>query len=218
MPKATGSPVLIGPSGMLKLERIKLGSGTHSESWLQALIFDYPELLPVAQIEPAFGTPIPVAREVACSHGSIDNLYLTPDGEIILVETKLWRNAQARREVVAQTLDYVSALMSMGYEAFEAAVCRAPGVQVKSLYGIVADAPDALDEAAFIDAVSRNLLRGRMLVMVLGDGIRQEAETLASLLQSHEGAQPPSRWWRLRRGGTSQAAPSSRTPTHLPRR
>ena len=40
----------------------------------------------------------------------------------------------------------------------------------------------------FIDAVSRNLQRGRMLVMVLGDGIRQEAEALASLLQSHAGA------------------------------
>lgn len=188
MPKATGSPVLIGPSGMLKLERIKLGSGTHDESWLQALIFAYPELLPVAQIEPAFGTPLPAAREVACSHGSIDNLYLTPDGEIILVETKLWRNAQARREVVAQTLDYVSALMSMGYEAFEAAVCRAAGAKVKSLYAIVADAPDALDEASFIDAVSRNLTRGRMLILVLGDGIRQEAEALAGLLQSHAGA------------------------------
>ena len=103
----------------------------------------------MAQIEPAFGTPLPAAREVACSHGSIDNLYLTPDGEIILVETKLWRNAQARREVVAQTLDYISALMSMGYEAFEAAVCRAAGEKVKTLYAIVADAPDALDEAAF---------------------------------------------------------------------
>ena len=188
MQKATGSPVLIGPSGMLKLERIKLGAGTHNESWLQALIFAYPALLPVAQIEPAFGTPLPAAREVVCSHGSIDNLYLTPDGEIILVETKLWRNAQARREVVAQTLDYVSALMSMGYEAFEAAVCRAAGAKVKSLYAIVADIPDALDEASFIDAVSRNLARGRMLVLVLGDGIRQEAEALASLLQSHAGA------------------------------
>ena len=96
MQKATGSPVLIGPSGMLKLERIKLGSGTHSESWLQALIFDHPEILPVTQIEPAFGVPLPAAREVACGHGTIDNLYLTPDGEIILVETKLWRNAQTK--------------------------------------------------------------------------------------------------------------------------
>ena len=218
MRKATGSPVLIGPSGMLKLERIKLGSGTHNESWLQALIFNYPDLLPVAQIEPGFGLPLSAAREVACGHGSIDNLYLTPDGEIILVETKLWRNAQARREVVAQTLDYVSALMSMGYEAFEAAVCRAAGAKPKSLYAIIADAPDALDEASFVDAVSRNLARGRMLVLVLGDGIRQEAEALASLLQSHAGAHftfalVEVAMWRDVASGTILAAPNTLAQT-----
>ena len=44
--------------------------------------------------------------EVNCGYGSIDNLFLTPTGDIILVETKLWSNAKARREVVAQALDY----------------------------------------------------------------------------------------------------------------
>jgi len=37
------------------------------------------------------------AREVP-DHGSIDNLYLTPAGDIVLVETKLWRNGQMRRD------------------------------------------------------------------------------------------------------------------------
>lgn len=165
-----------------------LGAGNHNEAWLQALIFKHPELLPVAQIEPAFGTVIAAAREVACRHGSIDNLYLTPSGEIVLVETKLWRNVQARREVIAQALDYVSSLMTMGYEAFEAAVLKAIGTSAKSLHDLVAYQPDALDEAAFIDAVSANLMRGRMLVIALGDGIRREAEALAELLQSHAGA------------------------------
>lgn len=189
MQKSAGSPVLVRPSGKSsRLERVFLGAGTHSEDWLQALIFNHPEVLPVAQIEPAFGTVIPASREIACAHGFIDNLYLTPSGEIVVVETKLWRNVQARREVVAQTLDYVSSLMTMGFEAFEAAVLKGVGARGNSLHELVADQPDALDEAAFIDAVSVNLVRGRMLVIVLGDGIRQEAEALASLLQSHAGA------------------------------
>lgn len=189
MQKVSGSPVLISSVGSSsKLERIRLGAGTFDEAWLQALIFEHPQLLPIAHIEPGFAIPVPAAREVACGHGYIDNLYLTPNGEIILVETKLWRNVQARREVVAQALDYVSALMRMGYEAFEAAVIKGAGGHVARLYDVVADVPDALEEAAFIDAVSRNLVRGRMLVIALGDGIRQEAEALASLLQSHAGA------------------------------
>lgn len=189
MQKSVGSPVLVNADGRsARLERVFLGAGTHNENWLQALIFDHPELLPVSQIEPAFGTVVPAAREVACGHGSIDNLYLTPSGEIVLVETKLWRNVQARREVVAQALDYVSSLMTMGFEAFEAAVLKGIGGRGEKLHDLIADQPDALDEAAFVDAVSTNLARGRMLVMALGDGIRQEAEALAELLQSHAGA------------------------------
>jgi len=52
------------------------------------------------------GTLISAAMEVNCGHESIDNLFLTPTGDIILVETKLWSNAEARREVAAQALDY----------------------------------------------------------------------------------------------------------------
>lgn len=186
----TITPVLIG-KGSTTLERVQLGKGLHNEKWLQALIHEHPELLPVAQIEPAFGRLISAAREVACGHGYIDNVYLTSVGEIVIVETKLWSNPQARREVVTQVLDYASALASMTYEQFEAIVVRAASGSdgaPKSLYSIVADQPDALDEAAFVDAVAMNLRRGRMLVIAAGDGVRREAETLATLLQGHAGA------------------------------
>lgn len=114
--KAIGSPVL--------------GAGTHDEAWLQALIFAHPELLPISRIEPGFGAAVPVAREVACGHAYIDNLYLTPSGEIILAETKLWRNVQARREVVAQALAYVAALASWR-QSFDNGV--RPGIASTSL-------------------------------------------------------------------------------------
>jgi len=187
--KSAGKPVIIRPDKSTPtLERIALDKGgAYNEAWLQALIHDHPQILPINDIEPGFGTPIPVAMEVACGAGFIDNLYLTPSGEIILVETKLWRNVQARREVVAQALDYVAALMGLGYQGFETAILKARGGGA-SLYALVADQPDAADESSFIDAVSRNLRRGRMLVIALGDGIRQEAEALAELLQSHAGA------------------------------
>lgn len=188
MERARGIPVLVSAQGeRLPLERIYLGQGTKNEDWLQGLIHMSPQILPIAEIEPGFGEPIAVAREVNCGHGQIDNLYLTPSGDIVLVETKLWRNAEIRREVVAQALDYVSALTAFSYEQFEAAVTRG-SPKSRRLYDWFENHPEALDEAAFIDAVSRNLRRGRMLVMVLGDGIRSETEALADLLQSHAGA------------------------------
>jgi hypothetical protein len=189
--KSRGTPVIFGTAGARPvLEQIKLGAGQYDEAWLQQLIFDHPALLPVVDIEPGFGELVAVAREVPCGHGYIDNLYITRAGEIVLVETKLWRNVQARREVVAQALDYVAALMGLGYSAFEAAALKGAcgPTKPKSLYGLIADHHDAPSEPEFIDAVAANLARGRMLVIALGDGIRQEAEALARLLQGHAGA------------------------------
>jgi hypothetical protein len=188
--RAAGSPLLVSASGGNPvLERIALsGESAYDEAWLQDLIFANSQLLPVAQIEPAFSTLIPAATEVNSGHGYIDNIYVTPTGELVLVEAKLWRNPEARRKVIAQALDYVAALQKMGFAAFEAAVMRAAGVPTGQLYGLVAAHPDAAEEAAFIDAVSRNLKRGRMLVMVVGDGIHSETEALAEMLASHAGA------------------------------
>jgi hypothetical protein len=49
----------------------------------------------------------------------IENLYLSTGGYPVIVETKLWRNPQARREVLSQTLDYVKELAGKDFEWFQ---------------------------------------------------------------------------------------------------
>lgn len=187
--RAAGTPLVFAETGAsTRLEKVTVATGDHDESWLQALVFEYPDVLPMRDIEPGFGELVAAAREVPCGHGYIDNLYVTGAGDLVLVEAKLWRNAQSRREVVGQALDYVAALMKMGFEDFEEACRRGQGMAPSTLHGLVAERGDALEEAAFVDAVSRNLRRGRLVVAVLGDGIRSETEALAELLQSHAGA------------------------------
>ncbi|MGE4303220.1 MAG: ADP-ribosylglycohydrolase family protein [Novosphingobium sp.] len=188
--KTQGPPFLIGADGSHhRLEPVLLAAGNgHDEAWLQGLLHAYPDIMPIGRIEPGFGQPVAAAREVACGHGYIDNLFLTPAGDIIVVETKLWRNPQARREVIAQALDYVAALGAMDYASLQAAVLKA-GCSATSLYGLVEGHADALEEGPFFDAVAANLKRGRMLVLAVGDGIRQEAASLAGLLQHQVMAQ-----------------------------
>lgn len=162
---------------------LRLGDGKFSEAWLQKLVQRHPDILPVGEIEPGFGRLLPVAMEVPCSQGYIDNVFVSPDGDIVICELKLWRNPQARREVVAQVLDYISALNEMTYDTFERMCLSGQmSLDVQSLYELVADQGDGLDEASFVDAVSRNLDRGRVLALAVGDGIRSQAETLADLL------------------------------------
>ena len=78
----------------------------YDEAWLQHLIMAQPSLLPVRQIEPAFTNMVPVCVELPMLSGVLDNLFVTPRGDLALVECKLWRNPEARRQVVAQIIDY----------------------------------------------------------------------------------------------------------------
>lgn len=192
MQRAHGKPVIIQGSNVLQLQRVEITSrhdGGLTEEWLQNLIHEHPSVLPLEQIEPAFLSPISICMEMPTKHGPIDNLLLTPDGDIVIVETKLWRNSEARRKVVAQALDYASCLFEMDYAELQAAVLRGSfgkGQKPATLYAAVADR-DPLTEAQFEDAINVNLRSGRVVILIVGDGIRTEVERLSGILQSHGG-------------------------------
>lgn len=115
-------------ASVLALTRLHLDpakSGAYSEGWLQRLINRHPNLLPIDRIEPALVPLVPVCLELPMSSGYVDNLFVTPDGELVLVECKLWRNPEARRQVVGQTLDYAKDLASWDYQDLEAAIRKA---------------------------------------------------------------------------------------------
>jgi len=192
--RADGLPIFVGQDGSsARLEQVELeprGAGTFDELWLQHLIHAHPDALPLEQIEPRFGRPVAICMELPTRHGPIDNLLMTGDGDIVIVETKLWRNVEARRKVVAQTLDYAACLFEMDYSDFQAAALKGnfgdrPRPEV--LHEALGEG-DVLDEPRFIDAVNSNLHHGRIVLLVVGDGIRSEVERLAAMLQSHAGA------------------------------
>ncbi|WP_428483328.1 hypothetical protein [Rhodopila sp.] len=181
------------------LRRVDLESstapGVYDEAWLQGLLHRHPEVLPIEQIEPGFGDLIPLCRELPLSFGggrsgALDNLFVTRDGGLVFIEAKLWRNPEARRAVVAQAMEYAAAVFGMNYSELQRAVIKARCVDKAtetSLFGIVNAHAGELDEAEFIDAISRNLRRGRAIIAVVGDGIREDILPLVNLLQSHAG-------------------------------
>jgi hypothetical protein len=122
--------------------------------------------------------------------GSLDNVFITNSGGLVLVEAKLWRNPQARREVIAQAMEYAGAVFRMDYETFERNALKARQAEKKpfgSIYELVQEHDRSVGEAEFVEAVSRNLARGRAVIAVVGDGIRDDIAPLAELLQSHAG-------------------------------
>ncbi len=178
-----------GTSRTLQREIIGGQEGHHDEQWLQKLLHRHPSCIPMDQIEPGLPGLVPICMELPLPSGYLDNLFMTPEGDIAIVEAKLFKNPQARREVVAQALDYATSLFGMNYEKLEEAILQADfdGSPVPSrLYDLFGDA-DTLDEPAFVDAVNMNLQNGRIVVLVAGDGIRSDAEDLVAGLQSHAG-------------------------------
>ena len=177
------------------IERVQFqklaGAVGHDEQWLQRLIMKHPSLLPVDQIEAAFTSVVPVCLELPVGSGFLDNLLATPAGDLVLVECKLWRNPQVRREVAGQIIEYASEMVTWDYDRLEDRIKHATPVEAanrarRRLYEIVSPNWE-VDEPSFCDAVSRNLRRGRFLLLIVGDGIREGVQSMTEFLQQHGG-------------------------------
>ncbi|HEV2365725.1 MAG TPA: hypothetical protein VGS12_16160 [Caulobacteraceae bacterium] len=172
------------------LARMQLGQspldGGRREKFVQDLVHDHPEVLPMLDIEPAFSPLLPVCKELETAAGYIDNLWLTPAGGIVFGECKLFRNPQARREVIAQSLDYARALAAWTYDDLQGAVRKALGRSELTLWSLVEKDAD-LSEAQFIDAIERRLRTGQLMILIIGDGIQEGVEALTEHVQMHAG-------------------------------
>lgn len=184
---AFGKPVLLPATGAsFLLERIPLTASADrgiSERWLQEAIFTAPHCLPMQEIDASLTSLFPVCMELETGAGPADILFLTPAGQPVIIETKLWRNPEARREVVAQILDYAKELTGWTFETLDqraaAAAKLRPGILIECLRRF---APGA-DEAAFVDGVNRCLRTGDLMLLIVGDGIRSGAEALVGFLE-----------------------------------
>lgn len=181
-------PLLIGPTGEACLPgRVPVGSPPFSEAELQSIIEKHPGLLPVTQFDPLFGPPLCIGREVATNAGPLDNLYISPSGYITLVETKLWKAPDARRKVVAQIIDYTKDLTRWSYRELEERFlkyAKKKGLSRSTLHQYVREnTKEPVDEVEFSDAAARCLRNGRFLLLIVGDGIRESVEEMASYLQ-----------------------------------
>lgn len=167
-----------------QLDRISGADPTLHEALIQELVTEHPTVLPVSEIDTSFLPLIPIERDIPTSAGPIDALYISPSGALTLVEAKLWRNPQARREVVGQIIDYATALARWSYEDLDD-VCQATtGRSLWALAGDVDEGVTVKSQADFVDTVSRGLRHGRFLLLIVGDGIREEVERMAAYVQA----------------------------------
>ena len=182
--RSEAAPYLIAAdNSATRLKRIKLGEQSIREGFLQEILDGNPDILPVSFFDESFGPIVSLGREIM----GMDNLFISPNGRLTVVETKLWRNPQATRQVLAQILDYASRLATLDYEEFEQrckSARQCPVDDAHALYSLVSHAfpLEVANEAEFIDRLQKNLRNGRFLLLVVGDGIREGLETILDAL------------------------------------
>ena len=184
-----GTPYFISETNSFQLERIPLNEKHFQENWLQKIIHKNPQILPIDDIESGFAPLISLGREISTSVGYIDNLYISPNGYLTIVETKLWRNPEAKREVVGQIIDYAKELTNWNFTKLNDGVKNSSQLYNNNSKGIIEliknfENIEEHEEYKIIDNIERNLKRGRFLLLIVGDGIRESVEEMVDFLSN----------------------------------
>jgi len=156
-------------------------SAFDKEDFLQRYIYENPESIPLYDIKEDIRLLI-LAREFQTSSGPIDALGLDKDGQIYIIETKLFRNAD-KRTVIAQVLDYGAALWkhSGDFTSFTSALDSEMletfgttlGPKLREFFGLSEDG-----NASLLENARTNLSDGRFRFVVLMDRLDSQLKEL----------------------------------------
>lgn len=169
-----------------KFDRQRLNrESLFDEKWLQQVLFENIDLIKVS--DPTYDKVriIPLCRELTLNDG-IRNLYLdilavTETGRLILIECKLWKNPQARREVLAQTLEYASLMKKLSYSDLTAKLKKHISSGVKDPISETFNLLNVdFDESILIDRITESMRRGDFHLIIAGDGIRADLINLVN--------------------------------------
>lgn len=161
------------------------------EGVLQDYLEQFPELLPLHEIEDEPPRMIAIGREVPVPSGAIDLLFLDTSGRLTIVETKLVKNPEIRREVIGQIIEYASFVCQWGSDQIERQAndyLRLKGRGETDLYQALAaqgrDSGVSLDHDAFRPKLEENLHRGNVRLVIAVDELVEPLRATVSFLNS----------------------------------
>lgn len=176
MPRSLGKSIFLSSDRALPqtaFEEVSASDVNLKEDWFQRAIEESHELVIAPCIAgeltdderwAVWGREIPVEDAKGNGVGSIDVLLVSETGRIAIVETKLSYNAESRRKVVAQVLDYATHLPEMTLD-------QLPNLPPKADQ-LVADHED----------VASCLRAGDFLLIIAGDQLDSRALKLSQVV------------------------------------
>ena len=155
------------------------------EKWLQEVLFANIDLIQPTDASYDRIQLVPLCRELNLNDGIrnlfLDILAITETGKLILIECKLWKNPQARREVLAQAFEYASLLQSLSYSDLSSKLRRHidSGSEDPIIFAL-RSAGISVDESLLISRIDQGMNKGNFHVVIAGDGIRTDLVNLVN--------------------------------------
>jgi hypothetical protein len=172
-------PIIISKNGQNAKKIDK--SNFQKEDYLQEYIQNNPDSIPIYELKEDKRLFI-VKREFSTNAGPIDALAVDKDGEIYIIETKLYKNPD-KRTVVAQALDYGAALWKHmnDFQEFISILDKETKVKFNMSFDEkVKDFFNLSDEEIELtkEAIKNNLNEGNIKFVVLMDSIDERLKDL----------------------------------------
>jgi len=171
------------------------------EEILQEIVKNYPEIIPLEEIDENFDPILIVGREFPLEEaGSIDLLTIDVSGLITIIEFKLQKNTDIRK-IVAQVIEYAANLWEMSYDVldkkvqsfFNSSRCEIKELKNKTLVQAVKwhfgktkkEAEDReFSSEEFIKNVSNNLQKGEFRLIIFCDNVDERTKRSVEYLNN----------------------------------
>lgn len=129
-----------------------------------------------------------IGKEVLLGNGYADLVAVEPSGRLVVVEMRLFRNAEARRAVVAQILTYAAHLKGLSPETVERDVLgrHLRDRDYESIQDAISsnDQEGSFDPATLSEGLTECLTKGHFRLELVLDEAPQELVTLLGYLES----------------------------------
>ena len=160
----------------------ELEEGYATEEELQTFLKEHPDLMPLEEIDLNAPPLLCIGWEVGLASGAEDILYIDPNGLLTVVETKLRRNPEARREVVGQILEYAAQMSTwiaadverQAEKFFNSSVCpeQYRGCTLERALRVFLESSELLPEFSyeyFLEQVAGNIEKGQFRLVIAID-------------------------------------------------
>lgn len=160
------------------LETYKFRSEGSDKISPQEIISSFPQMIfGIQEVEIPDTVSTMVAKEYSTSSGPIDILMITENADVVLIETKLFRNPESHRTVVAQAIDYTKALTNTNLDSIKSNL-------LKSNYSERDFVEKMFKQDLFCAALNQNIKTGNFKVIIVGDKIHPNILEMVESIQS----------------------------------